>query len=100
MIMLARRNLTVFFRDKAAVFFSLLSALIVFGLYIFFLGDLWTSNLESIVNGQEIMDSWLIAGLLTITSFTSAMGAYGSWWKTKQEESQKIFMPARLVGKT
>jgi len=63
MIMLARRNLTVFFRDKAAVFFSLLSALIVFGLYIFFLGDLWTSNLESIVNGQEIMDSWLIAGL-------------------------------------
>jgi len=63
MIMLARRNLTVFFRDKAAVFFSLLSALIIFGLYIFFLGDLWTSNLESIVNGQEIMDSWLIAGL-------------------------------------
>jgi len=42
MIMLARRNLTVFFRDKAAVFFSLLSALIVFGLYIFFLGDFWT----------------------------------------------------------
>jgi len=74
--------------------------LIIFGLYIFFLGDLWTSNLESIVNGQEIMDSWLIAGLLTITSFTSAMGAYGVMVEDKQEESQKIFMPARLVGKT
>jgi len=77
MIGLARRNLTVFFRDKAAVFFSLLSALIVFGLYVFFLGDLWTSNLETIANGREIMDSWLIAGLLTVTSFTSALGAYG-----------------------
>jgi len=100
MIMLARRNLTVFFRDKAAVFFSLLSALIVFGLYIFFLGDLWTSNLESIVNGQEIMDSWLIAGLLTITSFTSAMGAYGVMVEDKARGISKIFMPARLVGKT
>jgi len=77
MIGLARRNLTVFFRDKAAVFFSLLSALIVFGLYVFFLGDLWTSNLNTIANGREIMDSWLTAGLLTVTSFTTAMGAYG-----------------------
>jgi len=73
MIGLARRNLTVFFRDKAAVFFSLLSALIVFGLYVFFLGDLWTSNLNTIANGREIMDSWLTAGLLTVTSFTTAM---------------------------
>ncbi|HHY43753.1 MAG TPA: ABC transporter permease [Coprothermobacter sp.] len=77
MIGLVQRNMTVFFRDKAAVFFSLISALIVFGLYVFFLGDLWTSNLNTIANGREIMDSWLTAGLLTVTSFTTAMGAYG-----------------------
>jgi len=99
MIMLARRNLTVFFRDKAAVFFSLLSALIVFGLYIFFLGDLWTSNLESIVNGQEIMDSWLIAGLLTITSFTSAMGAYGVMVEDKARGISKDFYASPVSRK-
>jgi len=99
MIMLARRNLTVFFRDKAAVFFSLLSALIIFGLYIFFLGDLWTSNLESIVNGQEIMDSWLIAGLLTITSFTSAMGAYGVMVEDKARGISKDFYASPVSRK-
>jgi multidrug/hemolysin transport system permease protein len=33
------RNLKVFFRDKSSVFFSLLSAIIIIGLYVLFLGD-------------------------------------------------------------
>jgi len=73
--------------------------LIVFGLYIFFLGDLWTSNLESIVNGQEIMDSWLIAGLLTITSFTSAMGAYGVMVEDKARGISKDFYASPVSRK-
>ena len=39
MIRFAKRNLMVFFRDKSAVFFSLLSALIIVALYALFLGD-------------------------------------------------------------
>lgn len=100
MIMLARRNLTVFFRDKAAVFFSLLSAFIIFGLYIFFLGDLWTSNLESIVNGQEIMGIWLVAGLLTVTSFTSAVAAYGVMVEDKARGISKDFYASTVSRKS
>ncbi len=35
------RNLKLFFRDKSAVFFSLLAVFIIIGLYRFFLGDAW-----------------------------------------------------------
>ena len=100
MIGLVQRNMTVFFRDKAAVFFSLISALIVFGLYVFFLGDLWTSNLETIANGREIMDSWLIAGLLTVTSFTSAMGAYGVMVEDRARGISKDFYASPVSRKS
>ena len=35
MILFAKRNLKVYFRDKGSVFFSILSVLIVIGLYAF-----------------------------------------------------------------
>ena len=38
MITFINRNLKMFFRDKTAVFFSLLAVFIVLGLYIVFLG--------------------------------------------------------------
>ena len=38
-LQLCRRNLLLFFRDKSAVFFSLLSVFIIIGLYALFLGD-------------------------------------------------------------
>lgn len=37
--LLTGRNLRVFFRDRAGVFFSLLSALILIALYALFLGN-------------------------------------------------------------
>ncbi len=38
MIGMAKRNLKLFFRDKSAVFFSLLAVFIIIGLYALFLG--------------------------------------------------------------
>jgi len=38
MIGFAKRNLLIFFRDKAAVFFSLLAVFLIIGLYALFLG--------------------------------------------------------------
>ena len=40
------RNLKLYFKDKGAVFFSLLGVLIVIGLYILFLGDTFTDGLK------------------------------------------------------
>ncbi len=73
------RNLRVYFRDKASVFFSLLSVLIIILLYALFLGDAWAGS--SMFQGRQgvrwLMDCWIMAGLLAVVSVTSTMGAYG-----------------------
>lgn len=48
MIGFAKRNLKLFFRDKSAVFFSLLAVFIIIGLYALFLGDVWTGGMEGV----------------------------------------------------
>lgn len=77
MIGFAKRNLLIFFRDKAAVFFSLLAVFIIIGLYALFLGDVWVSGFEGMSGVRYLMDSWIMAGLLAVTSVTTTMGAFG-----------------------
>lgn len=77
MINFAKRNLKVFFKDKSAVFFSLLSVLIIIGLYALFLSDVFATEMSDIPNARFLMDSWIVAGLLAVTSITSTMGAFG-----------------------
>ncbi|MFA5562208.1 MAG: ABC transporter permease [Eubacteriales bacterium] len=72
-----KRNLLVFFRDRLAIFFSLLSTFIIIGLYVLFLGDVWTSGFSEFGNMREVMDNWIMAGLLAVTSVTTTMGAFG-----------------------
>jgi multidrug/hemolysin transport system permease protein len=76
MIALTKRNLKVFFRDKAAVFFSLLASLIIIGLYALFLGNNMASYMQDLPNSRLFVDRWLVAGLVSITSITTAMGAF------------------------
>ncbi len=72
------RNLKVFFRDRASVFFSLLAVLIIIGMYVLFLGDVWLQNLPDMPGAKALMDSWIMAGLLAVTSMTTTMGAFGT----------------------
>lgn len=90
------RNLKVFFRDKLSVFFSLLSVFIIIALYALFLGDAWSSGLRDIENSRFIMDSWIMAGLLAVTSFTSTMGAFGIMIDDKSRKIIKDFYSAPL----
>ena len=60
MIPIIGRNIKIFFRDKANVFFSLLAVLIIIGLYVFFLGKNLTSSLGDSVGAQYVMDSWIM----------------------------------------
>ena len=78
MMALVSRNLKVYFRDKASVFFSLMAVFIIFALYLLFLGDVWISNLPQVSGAKALMDSWIIAGLLAVTSVTTVMGAFGT----------------------
>lgn len=74
------RNLRLFFRDRMNVFFSLLGAIILFGLYTLFLGNLQTTDLAASLPGatedevQAFVDSWMFAGIVLITTVTTGLG--------------------------
>ncbi|MCH6232093.1 ABC transporter permease [Microbacterium sp. CFH 31415] len=77
---IVHRNLRLFFRDRLNVFFSLLGAVILFGLYTLFLGNLQTAGLADSLPGastadvQAFVDSWMFAGILLITTVTTGLG--------------------------
>ncbi|MCH3920811.1 MAG: ABC transporter permease [Sphaerochaeta sp.] len=100
---LVHRNLLVFFRDRATVFFSLLAVLIVIGLYVLFLGDAWVGNMADIPHVRTLMDTWIMAGLLSVASITTTMGAFDTMVEDKAKKIEKdiIFSPLKrssIVG--
>jgi len=91
MIAITSRNLKVFFRDKSAVFFSLLAVFIIIGLYALFLGDVWVNSLTEVHDARFLMDSWIMAGLLAVTSVTTTMGAFGTMVDDRVKKLSKDF---------
>ncbi len=76
---LVKRNLKLFFRDKVSVFFSLLGVFIIIGLYVIFLGKMMVSYTEDVIgdNASFLMTSWIMAGVISVTTITTCMGAFG-----------------------
>jgi multidrug/hemolysin transport system permease protein len=78
MSVFTKRNLKLFFRDRSAVFFSLMAILIIIILYAAFLGDVWLPDSMKDLQGTSfLMNSWLVSGLLAVASVTTTMGAFG-----------------------
>lgn len=96
MIGFTKRNLKIFFRDKSSVFFSLLAVFIILGLYVLFLGDVWTSNFNDVPGAREMIDNWIIAGMLAVTTFTTSMGAFGIMINDKTQKITKDFYSSPL----
>lgn len=94
---LAGRNLRIFFRDRTQVFFSLLSVFIIIGLYVLFLGDMMMTGVTAPgVDTRFLMDSWIMAGLVTVTSVTTIMGAFGILVEDKTRRIVKDFKSAPI----
>lgn len=79
---LTKRNMLVYLRDKATVFFSLLSPLIILFLYLMFLKQNYVDSVNSVIKGAGIeafitqsqvdgfVNSWLISGILASSCIT------------------------------
>lgn len=92
MLSITYRNVKIFFRDKASVFFSLLSVFIVIGLYALFLGDSLVSGLSMFGdNARDLANNWIIAGLLAVSSITTTMGAFGIMVEDRHKKILKDF---------
>ncbi|WP_455660969.1 ABC transporter permease [Pradoshia sp.] len=96
MFNLAQRNLKLFFRDKSTVFFSLLAVFIIIGLYVLFLGDTIAQDMTDIKDARFLMDSWIMGGLLAVTSVTTTMGAFGTMVEDRARGNAKDFYASPL----
>lgn len=78
---IVNRNMKKYLRDKASVFFSFLSVIMVLALYLLFLGDMQIQSIESVVNNLPnagdrskdiayMVNTWLVAGLLAVNTIT------------------------------
>ncbi|MCR5418406.1 MAG: ABC transporter permease [Lachnospiraceae bacterium] len=105
-----KRNLGLYFRDYSAVFFSLLSMLIVIVLMVFFLGDVYNSDLLEalkMVPGRggaedaELIGQlgflWTSAGILTINASTVTHAFYANMIKdrTGNRLNSLLVMPVK-----
>jgi len=96
------RNLRIFFRDRLNVFFSLLGAVILFGLYTLFLGNLQTDDLAnslpsaSTADVQAFVDSWMFAGIVLITTVTTGLGGLAVLVDDDQSGRFRDFLVAPL----
>lgn len=99
---LTKRNTLVFVRDYAAVFFSVLSMLIVLVLMVIFLGRMNSENVVSVLaelggerdtatdrkNAEYLIQMWTLAGILVVNAVTVTMTVMGTM--VQDEETNKL----------
>lgn len=103
---LVRRNLRLYFRDKTAVFFSMLGVFIIILLYMAFLGEMmvgytanqFQSNPE--IDVRFLMDSWIMAGVISAATVTTTLGAYGTMVNDSQSKVINDFKVSPLKRST
>ena len=81
------RNLKIFVKDKANIFFALLAPLIVLGLYVLFLGKTQTDTLLDVLKGMGVTgadddirsfaDCWILSGVMASAGITVPLCACG-----------------------
>jgi multidrug/hemolysin transport system permease protein len=78
---LVKRNLNKYLRDRAAVFFSFLSVIIILLLYILFLGKMQVDSLSNELGDIDglgwLVSSWIMAGILMVSTVTVPLAAVG-----------------------
>ncbi|TLQ03775.1 ABC transporter permease [Pediococcus stilesii] len=99
MLALIKRNMKVFVRDRMAFFLSLLAVLILLILYKVFLSQIQIDGIKeamAIRNAPSdvvtMVNYWLVAGLVTITSMSATLGAYGVSVDDRQHHRVDDFM--------
>ena len=81
MKLLIKRNLLLFFRDRANVFFSMLAVIIVIMLYIIFLADLMVSAIESEMpyaaarDIRLVVSGLVLSGTIAVATVSSCLNA-------------------------
>lgn len=91
LLRLIRRNILVYSRDRANIFFSLLATIIVIGNMVLFLGKMNTDNIVGLLNeyggvrdavadranAEQMILLWTLAGIIIVNSVTITLSMIG-----------------------
>jgi len=105
---LLKRNMLVYLRDRASVFFSFLSMLIVLGLMVIFLGSMNSVNLVNILaevggvrdaakdkeNAEYLIQMWTLAGILVVNAVTVTLTVVGTMVEDESKNKLASFYVA------
>lgn len=107
---LTKRNILVFVRDRAAVFFSVLAMLIVLGLMVIFLGSMNSENVVNVLaelgdvrdtaqdeqNAEYLIQMWTLAGILVVNAITVTLTVMGTMVQDEAKNRLASFYVAPL----
>ena len=100
---LVKRNTLLYLRDKSSVFFSFLSVIIIIVMYVLFIGRLQRNGVMSATGDVEGLDwlisSWIMAGILTVTTVTVPLGALGTMIADRETKKISDFYTAPIDRK-
>jgi multidrug/hemolysin transport system permease protein len=100
----ASRNIRVYIRNRMSVFFSFLSVLIIIALYVLFLGKIQADGIRAAAGHlrgvRSLVDSWIMAGLLSVNAVTISLGVLGTMVFDKEFKrfSDFIVAPVSRTG--
>jgi multidrug/hemolysin transport system permease protein len=97
---LVSRNMKLYFRDKSAVFFSLLSVLVIILVFILFLGKVHTDSIIDTYGNTAgiswLINSWVMAGIIVVNSITVTLAVFGTMVKDQEEKRLAGFFVAPI----
>ena len=96
MAALIYRNLKLYFRNRMGAMMSLLGALIAFFIYIGFLKENLVQEWQRVANANQVLDAWMMGGILTIAGVTTAFGALGQLVSDREGNRYQDFQMTAL----
>lgn len=104
-MVLVNRNVKVFMRDRAAVFFSMFSMLIMLALMVLFLGNMNSNTIVELLaeyggkrdveqdraNADNLVRLWTLAGILFVNCVTVTMTVMGNLVEDEEEGRLAVF---------
>ena len=100
---LAKRCTLIYFRDRQSVFFSLMGVLVVVMIYLLFLRDMLISSYPDMPGMGNLVDAWVLSGILGIVPVTTCAGALQTMMDDKVRKRDRDILvspmtPSRIAA--
>ncbi len=90
------RNCKIYFRNKRGVLSSMVAALIVIILYVFFLGDKMQQGFPDMPGLDYLINSWVMSGFIAVASMTTTLGVSSLMIRDRESGNMKDFLCSPL----